>query len=128
METAPLPSRRSAAVGFVLLLPTLAFMAANILVYEFGVRSLVGSLWVFEPWPVQGLIVLGPLAALLLNGLSVLRLRLRREPGSLVGRVTVRLSAPHLAVLVVGAALLAAMALYLVGENLPCLLGRQPTC
>jgi hypothetical protein len=85
-------------------------------------------------WALQGLpadyivVIFGPVLAVPLSGLSVFRVKLGREPGRLVGTVALDLRWGHLAVLVMGVMLVAALGAYLVVENWECLRGRQVVC
>ena len=60
--------------------------------------------------------------------LSVIRVKLGRESGRLMGTVALDLRWGYLAVLVVNAMLVAGLGAYFVVENRECLRGRQLIC
>jgi hypothetical protein len=119
----------------VLVTPALTFLVANVLKFELGIPFLYDALSpVIAPATslprkiVDVTVVLGPVVALVVSVVPLLRLGLRRQNDLLVGTVAVRLSWLHLVVAAVSALAIAAIGLYLLAENLPCILGRQLYC
>ena len=119
----------------LLVLP-LGFVLINVLQYELGVPipwnpynsvydQISGTNWthVFD-----AVILFSPIVALLAVVLSQVRIS-GGEGKAVLARIEIR-SASRLAYAVVGisAGLLGVMGLYLVFENLPCLLGQQVLC
>ncbi len=119
----------------LLILP-LGFVLVNVLQYELGIPvpwnpynsvydQITGTSWtrLFD-----AVILLSPVIALLLVVLSQVRIS-GGEGEAVLARFEI-LKASRLAYVVVGisVALLGVMGLYLVFENLPCLLGQQVIC
>jgi hypothetical protein len=73
-------------------------------------------------------VLLGPLVGLALVAWSVIRLSFGRRDGGWVASLSVEKLWPQLAVLGAGVSLQGVIGLYLVAENLPCILGRQVLC
>ncbi len=127
--------RWSPAVGAVLMAPAVVFLFANLLRYNLGQPWLHDAMsLVIEPRTagpqalLDATIALGPLLALATSALSILRLSIKREERRWSGTVTVELSAPHLAVVLLGVAVIATIAGYVIGENLECIAGVQAYC
>jgi hypothetical protein len=76
----------------------------------------------------QGLVVVGPVLAIALAALPIVRVRVQREDSTLVGTVALKLSSLNLIVLACGVLAFAAIALYVIGENAPCILGYRLSC
>jgi hypothetical protein len=72
--------------------------------------------------------IVGPALALAVSLRRLIEFRVVRAAGDPVASLTMRLSPPLLAVLVLCAFVLATIGIYGIVENLPCILGRQPTC
>ncbi|MCZ6530344.1 MAG: hypothetical protein O6949_08435 [Chloroflexi bacterium] len=128
-------SKIALIAALILVLP-FGFVLVNVLQYEIGIplpwnpydsvyAQVRGTSWRFL---FDAVILFSPVAALLM----VLFTQVRFSGGqdkAVFARVEI-LRASTLAYLVVGTslALLSAMGLYLVFENLPCLLGQQVLC
>ncbi|HEX2081080.1 MAG TPA: hypothetical protein VHG08_25485 [Longimicrobium sp.] len=99
---------RTAAAGFVLLLPAILLVSTGLLGVD-RPDALVH--------PV--LVIGGVAAAFILNALSVLRVRFGRDDGSVVGTIALRVhgSALNLAVLAMGGVLFAIITAYVFVEN-----------
>ena len=119
----------------ILVLP-FGFVLVNVLQYEIGIPvpwnpydsvydQVGGTGWNFL---FDALILFSPVAALLMVFLSQVRFS-RGQDKPVIARVEIQ-RASTLAYIVVGTslALLGVMGLYLVFENLPCLLGQQVVC
>src|SRR5207248_7247113 len=76
----------------------------------------------------QALVVAGPVLAIALAALPIVRVRVQRADGTLVGTVALRLSGLNLIVLALGVLAFALIALYAIGENAPCILGYSLSC
>ena len=76
----------------------------------------------------QGLVVVGPVLAIALAALPIVRVRVQREDSTLVGTVALKLSSLNLIVLACGVLVFAVIALYVIGENAPCILGYRLSC
>jgi hypothetical protein len=118
-----------------LVLPAVAFVAANVLKYGFGVDAMSNGLGRFaEPGEgafnivVTALVLLGPVVALTIALLPIVRLRLGRSDGTVEAAVSLRLEWARLAVALVALAALAALAGYLAAENAACWLGSATRC
>jgi hypothetical protein len=118
-----------------LVLPAVAFVAANVLKYGFGVDAVSNVLGRFaEPGEgafnivVTALVLLGPVVALTIALLPIVRLRLGRSDGTVEAAVSLRLEWARLAVALVALAALAALAGYLAAENAACWLGSAGMC
>lgn len=116
---------RSAATSLLLLVPALVFVTANELKFQLGVDAPYDALEpVLDPRPLlarvvlQALVLAGPVIALVLSALAIVRANATLRDRTLEVRATVRLHPGHLIAVLVSLALLAAMALYLVAENL----------
>ncbi len=129
-------SRRwSTVLAAALVLPAVAFVAANVLKYGFGVDAVSNVLGRFaEPGEgasdivVTALVLLGPVLALAIALLPIVRLRLGGSDGTVEAAVSLRLEWARLAVALVALAALAALAGYLAAENAACWLGSARTC
>jgi hypothetical protein len=114
------PYRRVPAIPayLALLAPTL-FLFTVLLKYGLGVPRPFDRLEGFWTSAVGEAVVLaGPVLALALSALAIVRVDLHREEASLVGRLSLRFSARHLVVLVLSLAFLALFGVYFVSENL----------
>jgi hypothetical protein len=102
---------RSAAAGFVLLLPAIVLVSTGLL----GIERPAALDVLVHPVLVIG----GVAAAFVLNALSVLRVRFGRDDGSVVGTVALRVhgSALNLAVLAMDGVLFAIITAYVFVEN-----------
>jgi hypothetical protein len=118
------PRSRTVLIALLLCLPTLVFVTANVLAFELGIPGMYETL---EPAiaPASDLleslvalvVVLGPLAALALIALDLLRAGLDRRPDGAALRVEIRLAWRHLTVAALAICLLGAIGLYLFLEN-----------
>ncbi len=125
-EEVAMYDRRLAVVGFLLLLAPLYFVSASLLKYGLGIGflfdpleaflSVAGRRVVFNV--VSPLVFLGGLClALALNTYAVARLNVRREEGSIVSTIRLRLRLSNIAVAVVSFLLLTTLLGYVVLEN-----------
>lgn len=126
--------RLVAAAGILLLAPAALFVTANVLEFGFGRPGLADA---FRPFAtprgaaevlVSVLVVLGPLAALVLEVLSVLRVDAGRLGGRLQVTLEVRTAWANVAVAAVACAILVGLAGYLVTENADCWFGAAVRC
>ncbi len=128
-------SKTTLAGAAVLVIPT-GFVLVNVLQYIVGVpvawnpyQALLESARA-TPWRylVELVILASPLAAFALMILPSVRVARSRVEGELASIVIRRGSTP--ALLLMGGCLLvlAIMGIYLVGENLPCILGQAVSC
>ena len=118
--------RRLAVIGFVLLLAPLYFVSASLLKYGLGVGLLFDPLEAFLSVEgrrvvfnvVSPVVFLGGLGvALALNTYAVTRLNVRREGGTIVSTVRVKLGLWNIAVAVVSMLLLVTLVGYAFLEN-----------
>jgi ABC-type methionine transport system permease subunit len=129
-------SRRwSTVLAAALVLPAVAFVAANVLKYGFGVDAVSNVLGRFaEPGEgafnivVTALVLLFPVVALAIALLPIVRLRLGRSDGTVEAAVSLRLEWARLAVALVAVTVLAVLAGYLAAENAACWLGSARAC
>jgi hypothetical protein len=134
-QAIPAPPRSRAVLALALLMPGLLFVVMNILKFELGVDQPYDALEpAFVPEGavlatiVNGIILLGPVAAALLTVLPMLRARLHRDGGILRLELALRLNPLHLVVAVLALAIVGTLGAYLIAENLPCLLGSETRC
>lgn len=118
-----------------LVLPGVAFVAANVLKHELGVDALSKVLGPFaEPGRgamnvvVTALVLVGPVLAVAIALVPVARLRLARSDGMVEAAVSLRLEWARVAVAIVAFAVLAVLAGYLFAENAACWLGSARAC
>ena len=76
----------------------------------------------------QALVVAGPVLAIALAALPIVRVRVQREDSTVVGTVALKLSGLNLIVLACGVLAFGVIALYVIGENAPCILGYRVSC
>jgi hypothetical protein len=126
--------RLVAATGILLLAPATLFVTANVLEYGFGRPGLADA---FRPFAtprgatevlVSVVVVLGPLAALVLELVSLLRIDTGRLDGRLRFTLEVRTAWVNVAVAAVAGAMLVGLAGYLVTENADCWFGAALRC
>lgn len=117
------------------MLPAVAFVAANVLKYGFGVGALSDALGPFaEPGEgpmdvvVTALVLVGPVVALAIALLPIVRLRLGRSNGTVEAAVSLRLERARVATALVALTVLAVLAGYLVAENADCWFGAATRC
>lgn len=126
--------RLVAAAGILLLVPAALFVTANVLEHGLGRRGLADALRPFATprGPaevlVSAVVVLGPLAALVLEVLNVLSVDTGRRDGRLRVALDVRTAWASLAVAIVAGAMLLGLAGYLVTENADCWFGAALRC
>lgn len=123
------------AASIALVVPAVVFVIANVLRFELGVAAPYDALEpVIRPaaaWAqrvVDVFVFIGPLAAFVLAGASVVKLRLERRSQALVGSVEVHWHPALLAIAVVSALVFGLLGAYVIAENLPCVLGVQAHC
>src|SRR5215218_7917239 len=125
-EEVAMYDRRLAVVGTLLLLALLYFVSASLLKYGIGIGflfdpleailSVAGRRVVFNV--VSPFVFLGGLClALALNIYAVARLNLRREEGTIVSTIRLKLRLSNIAVAVVSILLLATLLIYVFLEN-----------
>jgi len=118
-----------------LVLPAVAFVAANILKYGFGVDALSNVLGSFAE-PAEGvpnvvvtaLVLVGPVVAVAIALAPIVRLRLGRSDGTVEAAVSLRLEWARVAITLVALAVLAVLAGYVVAENAACWSGAAVRC
>jgi hypothetical protein len=118
------PRTRTVLIAFLLCLPTLVFVTANVLAFELGRPGIYAAL---EPVIAPAselleslmalLVILGPLAALALIASELLRADVDRRADGAVLLVEIRLAWRHLTVAALAICLLGAIGLYLFLEN-----------
>jgi len=116
-------------------LPAVAFVAANVLKYGLGVDALSNVLGSFaEPGEgpvnlvVTPLVLLGPVVAIAIALVPIVRLRLGRSDGTVEAALSLRLEWSRVAVALVALAVLAVLAGYLAAENAQCWFGSARAC
>jgi hypothetical protein len=127
--------RWSTLAAGALVLPAVAFVAANVLKYGLGVDALSNVLGSFaEPGEgpvnlvVTPLVLLGPVVAIAIARVPIVRLRLGRSDGTVEAALSLRLEWSRVAVALVGLAVLAVLAGYLAAENAQCWFGSARAC
>lgn len=118
------PRTRIVLFALLLCLPSLVFVTANVLAFELGLPGIYDALEpaiapasdLFESL-VALVVVLGPLAALALIAVDLLRAGVDRRVDGAVLRVEIRLAWRHLTVAGLAICLLGAIGLYLFLEN-----------
>ena len=121
-------------VGGLLVLPSALFVAANVLKHELGIPALADRLgWFAEPGDigatgVTAVVLFGPVLALIVVLVPIVRLRMSRSNGELEAAVALRVRAANLAVAAVAFAVLALLAGYLFSENASCWFGSSVRC
>jgi hypothetical protein len=76
----------------------------------------------------QAIVLVGPALAIALAVLPILRVHVRREDAMLVSTIALKMNALNFIVVAFGLLALAVIALYVVGENAPCVLGYKVSC
>ena len=127
---------KSALIAAMMLVLPFGFVLVNVVQYELGIPvpwnpydgvydQVRGTSWKYL---FEGVILFSPVVALLMVFFSQVRFSGGQDK-AVFARVEIQ-RAPTLAYIVVGTslALLGVMGLYLVFENLPCLLGQQVVC
>jgi hypothetical protein len=127
--------RWSTVLAAALVLPAVAFVAANVLKYGLGVDALSNVLGPFaEPGEgpvnivVTGLVLFAPLVAIAIALLPIIRLRLGRSDGTVEAMVSLRLEWARVAIVLVALAVLGVLAGYVASENAACWLGSARAC
>jgi hypothetical protein len=127
--------RCSTVLAGVLVLPAVAFVAANVLKYGLGVDAPSNVLGPFaEPGEgvpnvvVTALVLVGPVVAVALTLAPIVRLRLGRSDGTVEAAVSLRLEWARVAIALVALAVLAGLAGYVVAENSACWWGAAVRC
>ncbi|MGH2673007.1 MAG: hypothetical protein ACRDHC_08525, partial [Actinomycetota bacterium] len=118
-----------------LLLPAIAFVAANVLKYGFGVNAVSNALGRFaEPGEgpmnvvVTALVLVGPVLAVAIALVPIARLRLGRSDGTVEAAVSLRLEWARVTVALAALVVLAVLAGYLAAENSACWFGSARAC
>ncbi|MEX2203030.1 MAG: hypothetical protein WD965_02965 [Actinomycetota bacterium] len=127
--------RWSTLLAAALALPAVAFVAANVLKYGLGVDALSNVLGSFaEPGDglvnlvVTALVLVGPVIAIAIALVPIVRMRLGRSDGTVEAAFSLRLEWSRVAVALVALAVLAILAGYLAAENAACRLGSARVC
>ena len=127
--------RWSTILTAAFVLPAVAFVAANVLKYAFGVGALSEVLGPFaEPGEgamnvvVTTLVLVGPVLAVAIALVPILRLRLGRSDGTVEAAVSLRLEWARVAIALVALAVLAVLAGHIAAENAACWLGSATRC
>ena len=125
-EEVAMYDRRLAVVDFVLLLAPLYFVSASLLKYGLGIGFLFNPLEAILSVPgrravfnvVSPFVFLGGLClALALNTYAVTRLSIRREEGTIVSTVRLKLRLSNIAVAIISLLMLATLLGYVFLEN-----------
>ncbi len=123
-----------AGLGGLLVLPSALFVAANVLKHELGIPALADRLgWFAEPGDigaagVTAVVLFGPVLALIVVLVPIVRLRMTRSKDALEATVALRVRPANLAVAGVSLAVLALLGAYLVSENANCWFGSSGHC
>jgi ABC-type methionine transport system permease subunit len=127
--------RWSTVLAAALVFPAVAFVAANLLKYSLGIEVLSDALGSFaEPGEgvlnvlVTALVLTGPLIALAIALVPIIRLRLGRSDGTVEAAVSLRLEWARVAVALVALAVLSVLGGYLAAENAACWLSSARVC
>jgi hypothetical protein len=127
--------RWSTILAGALVLPAVAFVAANVLKHAFGVGGLSNALGPFaEPGEgpmnlvVTALVILGPVIAAVIALVPIVRLRLGRSDGTVEVAVSLRLTWARVAIALIAVAVLVMLAGYVAAENSACWLGSARAC
>ena len=117
------------------MLPAVAFVAVNVLKYGLGVDALSNVLGSFaEPGKgpadigVTALVLVGPVVAIAIALVPIVRMRLGRSDGTVEAAFSLRLEWARVVIALVALAVLAALAGYLAAENAPCWFGSARAC
>jgi hypothetical protein len=132
MEARP---RWSTLLAGAFVLPAVVFVTANVLKYGLGVDALSNVLGPFaEPGEgtlnlvVTALVLVGPVVALAMVLLPIVRLRLGRSDGMVEATVSLRLEWARVAIALVAVAVLAVLAGHIAAENAACWVGSARAC
>jgi len=114
--------------GWLLVIPSLYFILSALLNYEFGIPGLWSSIAsVFEKpgnkqlgLNVNLLILFGPIGAILINLEQVMNIAFKKDASSFNFNIEVRRYSWNWIVIAAGLFCLAAIFLYLLGENCKC--------
>ena len=127
----------SSVAGFLLLLLPALFIALNVLEYELGIpiawnpfdAIYDGRESSLLTYIVDALIVLGPVLGVAALVIPLTRVRLNSDGHGFALTVAVqKTSWGHIGLIVLSVSTIVVMGMYLVAENLPCILGQQTTC
>lgn len=128
-------ARWSVTAAAVLLVPAVLFVGANLMKYGLGVNALSDALGPFaEPKDgaadaiVTGLVLVGPVVALVLALAPIVRVRLGRSNGAVEAAVSIRLRWTHIGIAFVALSVLFVLGGYVVVENVPCWFGDATAC
>lgn len=125
--------------GSVLIVPGLVFFIFVLLAYAFNVATVRGpfddfvTAYLLELNPLSvvlnGLIILGPVAALVINAIPFVRQNVKiRTDGALVVITITRESLPLLALIGIGGLLAVVFMAYGLTENWQCIIGAKSSC
>lgn len=124
-----LSPRIALMAGLLLAVPTAWFILVNLLKFEWNspylydaIEPTLNKLGLKESlgWNINLLILFGPVLALLLNLLSVLRIRIQWKGDFFNCQLSIKKSWLNLTIILISASLLMALFAYLVGENCAC--------
>ena len=121
-------------LGGLLLLPSVLFVAANVLKHELGFPALADALGALaEPrgvaeGVVTAVVILGPILALTVVLVPIVRLRMTRSRDELEATVSLRIRRANLMVAGVAFAVIAVLGAYLFAENASCWFGSSVAC
>ena len=127
----------SSVVGFLLLLVPALFIAVNVLEYELGIpiawnpfdAVYDGRESSLLTYVVDAFIVLGPVLGVAALVIPLTRVKINSDGHGFALTVAVqKTSWAHIGLIVLSVLTIAIMGMYLVAENLPCILGQQTTC
>ncbi len=114
--------------GWLLVIPSLYFILSALLNYEFGIPGLWSSIESIFEKPenkhlglnINLLILFGPLVAILINLTQVMNVAFKKDVSSFNFEVEIKRYSYNWIVIVAGLFCLAAIFLYLLGENCNC--------
>ena len=127
----------SSVAGFLLLLLPALFIALNVLEYELGIpiawnpfdAIYDGRESSLLTYIVDALIVLGPVLGVAALVIPLTRVRLNSDGHGFALTVAVQKTGRgYIGLIVLSVSTIVVMGMYLVAENLPCILGQQTTC
>jgi hypothetical protein len=123
-------------IGLALLAYSGFFVIFNVLKYNLGIPlpfdpfSSLGENANISIWPIvwNALVIFGPVVALAFFLLPTVTLRVDLKSEQIITVSVLKTSRLNLILIAVCLGLMAVFFLYLVGENLPCLIGQQLIC
>lgn len=135
MTTFGMKDNRLTLIASLFLVPALVLEAAGMSKFYWSPTNPIylafeaifsNSAWL--SWLAQGLVLVGPVIAVLLCALTILHVSVRREADTLVSTVAIKMNWLSLTLVALGLLGMAVIALYIIGENAPCILGYKVSC